>query len=266
VTFAGDIADYYARFRRGFGPAAVDFLVDRLQVDPDGLVVDLGCGTGQLAIPLSARVRHVLGVDPEPDMLTHARAAAERRGATSATSWLLASDADLPGLTGLLGPSTVDAVTISNAVHFMDTSRLFGGLAELLAPHGRVAVIANGTPIWLQASEWSRALRSFLGARFDTDLSGSRCTDDDVLARCAEDMEAAGFATGTYSIDFREPVSAERLFGNLMSAMPADWLPARADRPAFAADLTRALRSAQATGDFVEDVRVTALVGHRPGR
>jgi hypothetical protein len=31
--------------------------------------------------------------------------------------------------------------------------------------------------------------------------------------------------------------------GNLMSAMPIDWLPANSDRPAFAADLTKALRS-----------------------
>jgi len=59
-----------------------------------------------------------------------------------------------------------------------------------------VAVIANGPPIWLQDSAWSRALRRFLEVRFDSDLSASCCTD-------------------------------EWRFGNLMSAMPVEWLPAR---------------------------------------
>jgi hypothetical protein len=166
-------------------------------------------------------------------------------------------------LAGLLGQSAVGTITVSNAVHFMDTKRLFAGLSDVLAPGGRVAVIANGTPIWLQESGWSQALRRFLEERFDRKLSASCFTDDATFARCRADLQAEGFATAEYSIDFREAVSADWLFGNLMSAMPVDWLPARADRPAFAVDLTEALRSGQATGDFVEDVRVSILVGRR---
>jgi SAM-dependent methyltransferase len=261
VTFAGDVADYYASFRRGFGDAVLTLLVDRLRLGPDSLVVDLGCGTGQLAIPLSAHVRHVLGVDPEPDMLAHARAAAQRHGSSSTTSWMLGSDADVPGLRDLLGGPAVHALTISNAVHFMDTARLFAGLSQVLAPGGSVAVIANGTPIWLQDSAWSHALRRFLEQRFHRDLSGSRCTDDAVLARCTTDLHAAGLTTESHSLDLRDTVSADWLVGNLMSAMPPDSLPARADRAAFTADVTSALRAAQPTGDFIEDVRVTMLLG-----
>jgi ubiquinone/menaquinone biosynthesis C-methylase UbiE len=261
VTFTGDIADYYASFRRGFGPAALAFVVNRLEVGPGELVMDLGCGTGQLAVPISSHVRHVLGVDPEPDMLAHARDAARRQGASGRTSWMLGSDAGVPGLAGLLGKAAVDVMTISNAVHFMDTKRLFDGLPGVLAPGGRVAVIANGTPIWLQDSSWSRGLRRFLEQRFDSDLSGSCYTDDSTLARCRQDLEAAGFTTAEHTMSFREAVSADWLFGNLMSAVPLDWLPAHNDRPAFAADLTDALRSGQAAGDFVDDVRISIVLG-----
>lgn len=261
MTFSGDVADYYTHYRRGFDPPALAFVTDLLDVDPGGLVVDLGCGTGQLAIPLSTRVRHVLGVDPEPDMLGHARATALRQGATAATSWLLGSDADLPHLTSLLGGSTVAAVTISNAVHFMDTERLAACLPEVLVPDGRVAVIANGTPIWLQESGWSRALRGFLEEHFG--LSASTWTDDATLARCRDDLESAGFAVAEHSVGFREAVSADWLFGNLMSAMPTDRLPSRRDRAAFAEEMTAALRSGQASGDLVEDVRLSVLLGRR---
>ncbi|OLT14507.1 hypothetical protein BJF78_18770 [Pseudonocardia sp. CNS-139] len=261
MTFAGEIADHYARYRRGFGPAALAFVRERLRAGPDALVVDLGCGTGQLAVPLSAHVRHVLGVDPEPDMLRHAYAAAGRAGATGATSWMLGSDADVPGLAGLLGRSAVQAVTISNAVHFMDTGRLFAGLTDVLAPGGRVAVIANGTPVWLQDPAWSRALRRFLGERYGTDASGSRCTDAAVLARCREDMAAAGLATEQHRLDLRAAVTPEWLAGNLVSAMPPEWLPA--DMREFADAVATAVRSAQPAGGLVEDVPVTVLAGVR---
>lgn len=41
-----------------------------------GEVVDLGCGTGQLALPMAGRVHAVVGVDPEPDILRRAHQAA----------------------------------------------------------------------------------------------------------------------------------------------------------------------------------------------
>lgn len=95
VFFAGQVADYYAHYRRGYPPAVIARLVKALGVGPGDLIADLGCGTGQLAIPLARHVRHVLGIDPEADMLRHARAAAHEHGA-HAISWLLASDTDLP--------------------------------------------------------------------------------------------------------------------------------------------------------------------------
>jgi ubiquinone/menaquinone biosynthesis C-methylase UbiE len=127
-------------------PPALEFVVDRLGVSSRDLVVDLGCGTGQLAIPLAERVRHVLGIDPEPDMLAHARQAARACGVPGSTSWLLGSDADVPTLPRLLGDGAIAALTISNAVHLMDTRTLFPALAGLLTPGSTVAVIANGSP------------------------------------------------------------------------------------------------------------------------
>jgi SAM-dependent methyltransferase len=74
MPFAGDAADHYARFRRGYSGAALEFVLDRLGVGSDDLVVDLGCGTGQLALPLAVRVRHLLGIDPRAG---HARPCVE---------------------------------------------------------------------------------------------------------------------------------------------------------------------------------------------
>lgn len=262
VSFSGDLAEYYARYRRGFGPHALEFVVARLGVGPQDLVVDLGCGTGQLALPLSFRVRRVLAIDAEPDMLVHGRRAAQTSGA--AVSWMLGSDADVPALPNLLGAGAV-TVTISNAIHLMDSERLFRSLNVILPPGGSVAVIASGTPLWLHDRPWSVALRTFVESRFGlTAPNPSSCgTDEPSRRRYAHELTTAGFDTDDDHLDFHEAVTADWIFGHVMSAMPSARRPPRDKRPDLAAALHTALRSAQPDGDFVEDVRLAVLVARR---
>ncbi|WP_353615266.1 MULTISPECIES: class I SAM-dependent methyltransferase [unclassified Mycobacterium] len=47
-------------------------------LDGAGRLLDLGCGTGQLALPLAGHVTEAVGVDPEADMLTEATRQAPR--------------------------------------------------------------------------------------------------------------------------------------------------------------------------------------------
>ena len=48
---------YYARYRRGYPPAAVDTVAQTFALDTSDVVVDLGCGTGPLTLPLAKRER-----------------------------------------------------------------------------------------------------------------------------------------------------------------------------------------------------------------
>jgi SAM-dependent methyltransferase len=71
--FGGEIASFYARYRRGYPPAFIEALAQALRPDTSNVVADVGCSTGQLTIPLAGRVRAVAGMDPEPAMLALAR-------------------------------------------------------------------------------------------------------------------------------------------------------------------------------------------------
>ena len=139
----------------------IDTLAGTFGLTGDDVVIDLGCGTGQLTLPIARRVRAVAGVDPEPDMLARARQAAADQGIRNAT-WLLGADTDLPALAALLGGRRAGAVTIGQALHWMDYRALIPALVPLLRPGGGIAVITNGTPMWLQDSPWSQALRGVL--------------------------------------------------------------------------------------------------------
>jgi tRNA/tmRNA/rRNA uracil-C5-methylase (TrmA/RlmC/RlmD family) len=77
--FRGEVADVYHEYRRGYPSAVIAAVADAFKLTGDDVVVDLGCGTGQLALPIARRARAVVGVDPEHDMLARARRAAASR-------------------------------------------------------------------------------------------------------------------------------------------------------------------------------------------
>src|SRR5262249_43171843 len=62
-------AEVYGRFRPAYPAALLDHLVTRAGVGPGARLLDLGCGTGQVAIPLSDRFAQVWAVDLEPEMV-----------------------------------------------------------------------------------------------------------------------------------------------------------------------------------------------------
>jgi SAM-dependent methyltransferase len=254
VSFTGAVAEEYARHRRGFPPRVVDALVDALGLPRSASVLDLGCGTGQLTVPLAGRYARVLGADPSADMLRLARQAALAAGVRG-IGWLLAADTDLDALPLLDG---LDAVTISQAVHLLDTPRLFGTLATGLSDRGRVAVIANGTPLWLQDSAWSRALKAYLEGWLGVPLTSPCGTDPASRAHYRTELAAAGFRRAREIVlTGAEPLPFERIAGNMYSALDENQLPG--DRAAFEADL----RAALPAGPYVEDVRVSILVASR---
>src|SRR5262249_44594902 len=163
------------------------------------LVVDLGCGTGQLTLPLAERVRSVVGVDPEPDMLARARQAATESTVTNVT-WVLGADSDLPAIGRVSGPRSIAAVTVGQALHWMAHDAVCESSAGLVRAGGGVAVVTNGTPLWLQDSDWSRALRDCLERRLDTKLTSSCGTDHASQRRYHDALARTGFDVATTAV------------------------------------------------------------------
>jgi ubiquinone/menaquinone biosynthesis C-methylase UbiE len=260
-TFTGSVAEHYARFRRGYPPAVVDRLVAALDLDARSRVLDIGSGTGQLALPLAAHTRHVVAVDVEPDMLRLARRSALDAGVTTVT-WVLAADTELDALAPLTGEHAFDAATIGQALHWMDAPRLFQTLHRLVGAGGGVAVVTNGEPQWLLDTEWSRALRRHLEAWSGRPLTARCGTDPDSRRSYRNALAAAGFdRIEDIEVEHREQLTFAQLAGSVYSAMSPDTLPRGGARESFERQLHAALGNAET---FPEDVRVSLLVGRRP--
>ncbi|XUL93728.1 methyltransferase domain-containing protein [Streptomyces galilaeus] len=257
VGFSGEVAEFYAKYRRGYPPPVIEALRAAFVLTADDIVLDLGCGTGQLSLPLSSQVRAVIGMDPEPDMLRLAAETAAGQGVRNVT-WVLGADSDVPALGALVGRGSLAMTVIGQALHWMRHEELFRTLAPLFRAGGGVAVVANGTPLWQQDCAWSHALRACLEDHFGRRLEATCGTATHDRRRYAEALRAAGFTDVRETvIDYGDELSVDEIIGGVYSAIPADRLPKEEDRPAFAERIHRSLPS----GPYLESVQVSVLVG-----
>ncbi|HUJ06313.1 MAG TPA: class I SAM-dependent methyltransferase [Streptosporangiaceae bacterium] len=260
LGFGGEVADLYHMYRHGYPAEAIDLIAGAFGLDGADLVVDLGCGTGQLTLPLARRVRAAVGIDPEPDMLRRASEAAREAGIGN-VSWMLGADASLPGLVGLFGAGSAGAVTIGQALHWMRPDELFAAAVPLLRRGGGVAVVTNGTPLWLQDSSWSQGLRSFLERWLATRLTFHCGTDGASQERYAQALARAGFEVTSAGVDYEAELSLDQVVGGVYSAIPVDRLPPPGQRGVFAQQVRAAIGPQDR---FTEPVHVAILTGRLP--
>lgn len=125
-------------------PVIVDAVADR---NP-AVVVDVGCGTGALSIPIAARVpkARVLGIDGDPEVLDIARG----KPGAAAVEWTEGLAGSLP-----VDDSAADVVVTSLVLHHLPlgTKRdLLADAHRVLRPGGRLIVADWAAPQDLLAS------------------------------------------------------------------------------------------------------------------
>jgi SAM-dependent methyltransferase len=107
---------------------------------PGGAVVDVGCGTGTLAIALAARGARVTGVDGDAEVLAIARG----KAGAEAVDWREGRAGALP-----VGDASADRVVMSLLLHHLDAEAKRAALAaagRALRPGGRLHVADWGRP------------------------------------------------------------------------------------------------------------------------
>jgi SAM-dependent methyltransferase len=80
-TKATWMAGDFGRIARSYAPGAAEFIA-RLNFQPGDRVLDVACGTGNLAIPAARRGAHVTGIDIAPNLLEQAQDWARAEGLT----------------------------------------------------------------------------------------------------------------------------------------------------------------------------------------
>ena len=130
-----DVAEEYDRERRGYPDELVDVACATGALRAGDLVLEVGCGTGLLTVPLLARGLRVDAVDPGANMI----AVAERRageGAAVRFHHARFEDAALPG-------GAFAAVFSGTAFHWVEPEVGWARAASLLRSDGILALLQH---------------------------------------------------------------------------------------------------------------------------
>jgi len=206
VDFGKTVADY-ADHRAGF-PAA---LFDRLAAHGIGGVgarlLDLGTGTGSLALGFARRGARVTALDVSPEMLTEVAARAVTDGLKVET---VCAGAEATGL----AEAAFDAVVAGQCWHWFDRPRAAAEVRRLLKPGGRLA-ICHFDWIPLPGNVAAATERLILRHNPAWNMGGGTGLYPDWLA----DAAGAGFTDlETFSFDVDVPYSHEAWSGRIRAS------------------------------------------------
>jgi SAM-dependent methyltransferase len=149
-------AGYYDRLW-GEQPDAADELAFLRGFSGGGPALEVGVGTGRVAVPLAETGVPVIGVDPSPGML-------ERLRAKLADAPHLSVDARLGDMTlgGISGPFTL-VYCVYHTLFYADSREeqqiFFRRSADLLGPGG-VLVVEAYTPAGKRKDRWARGMHA----------------------------------------------------------------------------------------------------------
>ena len=189
--------------------------LDAIAVGPGDLVLDLACGTGDLAEQASDRGATVVGVDFSREMLRGAM----RRGIASA--WVQGDAEGLPVPDG-----SVDVATCGFALrNFASLETAMAELARVLRPGGRLALIEVDRPdqAWIGAAHslyFDRVVPAIGGWLSDRDAyrylpeSTSYLPPADELRAMLERVGFEGVAKRRFLLGAAQMITARRAVGN----------------------------------------------------
>jgi SAM-dependent methyltransferase len=129
TLFAGS-APYYALGRLPYPETLADAFRDELALDGTGRLIDVGCGTGQIALLLAPLLAEVIGLDADAEMIAEAKRQAARRGCRN-IEWIHARAEHLP-----LNLGRFSVATFAQSFHWMDRERVASTVFGMLEPGG----------------------------------------------------------------------------------------------------------------------------------
>jgi S-adenosylmethionine-dependent methyltransferase len=227
---------------------------------PELDIIDVGGGTGGLAVPFAALGHHVTVVDPSPDAL-----AAAKRRAAEAGAHLVAVQGEAASLDSIAEPDSADLVICHNVLEYVDSpADAMAAIARVLRPSATVSVLAaNAVAAVLHRALAGRFTEALLllddGTGGTQGSQGNKATDGTgdeaglprrfTLAGLTTLIEGAGLRPGQ--------VHGLRVFGGLVPG-------ALLDGDAGAAEALRALEEAAASTPPLRDIAAQLhVLGHR---
>jgi ubiquinone/menaquinone biosynthesis C-methylase UbiE len=259
--FRGAARDY-DQFRLPYPRSLTDDLAERSRADGRGRLLDLACGTGQLAFALQGRFGEVWAADQEPDMI---QVVAEKaRDTGTGNIRLLTGPAENLALPG----ESFDLITIGNAFHRLPRERVAARACQWLRPGGFLALAWCDSP-WNGDAPWQQALSAAMPRWRARAAGGDRVPAGYEQARSARPDQAILSDSGFEFAGHREfradhEWTADALVGFLFSTSVLSRAALGGLAAAFESDIRGELHAASPSGRFSQSISFACDLYRRP--
>ena len=267
VSFRADLyrgtARYYDAYRPPYPEALLDDLCQRLPATGRGKLLDLACGTGQVALSLAARFAEVWAVDQEPEMVAFGQRKADSMGIAN-VRWVAGSAErvrlDVDG--------GFELVVVANAFHRLDREAVAARMASWLRPGGGVALVWADSP-WRGEEAWQRAMAGLLREWISKPGMRGRVPAgwQEAVDRKPDDrvLEGAGLdLVGKFDFPVERIWTLESLAGFVYSTSFLNRLALGDRAAAYEQDLGAALRAVDSSGRYEEAATCSYVLARKP--
>jgi SAM-dependent methyltransferase len=251
-------SEYYARYRPGYPAEVFDRIRSAFRLDGTGRLLDLGCGTGQLALPLHRDFQEVVGLDVSLEMIAEARRQSARMGATN-VRWLCMPAEDISDQLGRF-----QLVGLGSSFHWMRRDEVLDKSYDLLEPGGGLVVLGNPGGIWDSDDAHEQTVRSviqrWLGPRRRT-RTGTFAAEEGAEKVAVARSRFVDAELG--ELHWARTVDVDTILGELYSTSFANKALLGDAADAFEADLRRSLLALDPAGRFVHHLRTEYIFAHK---
>jgi SAM-dependent methyltransferase len=251
-------AEYYARYRPGYPPAVFDRIRAAFGLDETGRLLDIGCGTGEIARQLHADFENVLGLDISKEMLAEAERQSAQAGITNC-QWLCMPAEDISEELGKF-----HLATLASSFHWMNQAVVLERVYALIDPGGGLVIMGNPGGLWAGDDPWERVaqevLQRWIGS-WQSSRTGITSNGDGAEKVSIAQSDFVDVELENYQ--WQRSVDLDTVVGELFSTSFASKAVLGEKADAFAADLRQSLLQFEPSGQFIERVQTELIVGFK---
>lgn len=251
-------APYYVRYRSRYPQTLFDQLTEIFQLDGTGRLLDLGAGTGVVAIPFSDRFSEVVAIDPDPAMLAEGKAEAKAKNITNIRWVEDIAESISPDL------GKFQLATFGRSFHWTQRELVLEKLYPLLTDDGGVAILATGDDPWNSELPWKKTaiavVKRWLGEERRTGKAGEGKWQPLPVPHTEVIAKSRFARQERFEFTFPKDWTVDSYLGYIYST--AFGLPSffGENRDNFEKNLRASLLEVEPSGTFTEQLSASALV------
>jgi SAM-dependent methyltransferase len=246
-----EAAPYYRKYRAPYAREVFPYLCEELRLSTASRALDLGAGSGAIAIPLSALIAEVVAVDPDAAMLAEGRLAGEQAGRHN-IDWRCTRAEEFSAPV-----DSFDIVTMGQSFHWLDRDLVLRNLAPMIRAGGGLALIAPSHHVRAETSDpiVNAVVERYIGAARHHPSRNPELPNELSLLRS---HAFSRFYSRCFIVEFERDVSS--IIGQVypMSSSPRSRFGSRISD--FERELGTALLEANPSGVFKERIETEVVI------